>query len=204
VTVLLLDLDGVLVHPSPTLQADLLAAADWRDGGPGPFLGALADDPGQLAALVGEADILAAMAPLLRTYAPGADAAAVHDAFCAAPVVDADLADLLPHLRVDAVHMVTNQDACRLAALSPVLAGLAVDGVFASCDLGARKPDAHFFEDVLSVLGSPAGHCLFVDDSPANVDGARAAGLDAVLHTSTARLRTELVARDLLDEQSLP
>ncbi len=199
VTVLLLDLDGVLVFPPPTLQGDLLAVADWRDGGPGPFLAALADDPAQLAVLVGEGDVLTAMAPLLQTYAPGADPAAVHDVFCAAPVVDADVAGLLPDLLVDAVHVVTNQDARRLAALGPVLAGLDVDGVFASCDLGARKPDRAFFEAVLAVLGSPAADCVFVDDSPGNVAGGRAAGLNAVLRTSTPQLRAELVARQLLD-----
>jgi HAD superfamily hydrolase (TIGR01509 family) len=198
VTVLLLDLDGVLVLPPPTLQADLLAVADWRDGGPEPFLAALAGDPGQLAALVGDGDVLAAMAPLLQTYAPGADPAAVHDVFCAEPVVDAELAGLLPDLRVDAVHVVTNQDPRRLAALAPVLAALDVDGVFASCDLGARKPDQAYFEAVLTVLGSPAADCVFVDDSPGNVAGGRAAGLDSVLRTSTTQLRTDLVARGLL------
>ena len=197
-TVLLLDLDGVLVLPPPTFAADLLAAGDWVDGGPEAFLRALADDPGQLAALVGEGDVLAAMAPLLQTYAPGTDPAAVHDVFCSAPVLDADLVALLPHLRVDAVHVVTNQDSRRLAALAPVLAGLDIDGVFASCDLGARKPHRDFFDAVLAVLGVDAADCLVVDDSPANVAGARAAGLDGVLHTSSGRLRRELVARGLL------
>jgi len=199
VTALLVDLDGVLLHPPSTLEADLTAAAIWRDDDPAPFLRALASDAGQLAALVGEVDVLAAMAALLQEYAPGADPAAVHDVFCTAPVVDAELVDLLPDLRVDAVHVVTNQDARRLTSLSPVLAGLPVDGVFASCDVGARKPQQEFFGAVLAVLGVDADQCLVVDDSPANVEGARAAGLDAVLHTSTAQLRTELVARGLLD-----
>jgi putative hydrolase of the HAD superfamily len=199
VTVLLLDLDGVLVFPPPTLQADLLAVADWRDRGPGPFLTALADDPGHLAALVGDGDVLAAMAPLLQAYAPGADPTAVHHVFCATPVVDTELAQLLPDLQVDAVHVVTNQDARRLAALGPVLADLDLDGVFASCDLGARKPDRGFFDAVLSVLGVPAADCVFVDDSPGYLAGGRAVGLDSVLRTSTAQLRTELVTRGLLD-----
>jgi putative hydrolase of the HAD superfamily len=199
VTVLLLDLDGVLLHPASSLEADLRSVADWRDGEPDTFLRALASDPGQLAALVGAADVLTAMAPLLQTYAPGADPRAVHDVFCTTPLLDTELAGLLPDLRVDAVHVVTNQDARRLAALSPLLADLDVDGVFASCDLGARKPQREFFDAVLGILGVDAEECLLVDDSPAYVDGGRDAGLDAVLRTSTSQLRAELVARGLLD-----
>lgn len=198
-TVLLLDLDGVLLHPASSLEADLRSVADWRDGEPDTFLRALASDPGQLAALVGAADVLTAMAPLLQTYAPGADPRTVHDVFCTTPLVDTELAGLLPDLRVDAVHVVTNQDARRLAALSPLLADLDVDGVFASCDLGARKPQREFFDAVLGILGVDAEECLLVDDSPAYVDGGRDAGLDAVLRTSTSQLRAELVARGLLD-----
>ena len=198
-TVLLLDLDGVLIFPSASFERDLLAAADWRAGGPRAFLAELADDPAHLAALLGDGDVLAAMAPVLERHAHGADAAAVHDVFCGDPVLDPEVAALLPALRVDAVHVATNQDARRLGALGPVLAGLDVDGVFASCDLGVRKPDRAFFDTVRSVLGVAPGDCVFVDDAPANVDGARAAGLEALQYTSAEQLRAELVARDLLD-----
>ncbi len=197
-TVLLLDLDGVLVLAPPTFRADLAAAAPWRDGGCSAFLAELADHPAQRAALVGDTDVLHAMAPLLERHAPGGEPVAVHDVFCAASVRDQEVVDLLADLAVDALHVATNQDTRRMAALAPILDGLPVDGVFASCDLGERKPEAAFFTAVLAVLGVPADDCLLVDDSPANVAGARAAGLQAVQYSSVAQLRGELAARGLV------
>ncbi len=198
-TVLLLDLDGVLLHPAPGLDDALAAAVEWRDGGHAAFARELSRDPAYVAAQVGGHDVLAAMAPVLARHAPGADPATVHDLWCTPPVVDRDVADLLPDLRVDAVHLVTNQDTRRMTALAPVVAGLAVDGVFASCDLGERKPEATFFAAVLGVLGAAPAGCLLVDDSAANVEGARTAGMAALLHSSAAELRPELVRRGLLD-----
>lgn len=73
--------------------------------------------------------------------------------------------------------------------------GLAVfDRVFVSCELGARKPEREAFEAVSRATGVPLGRLLFFDDTEANVDGARAAGLAAVLVKSPAD-----VARALRD-----
>lgn len=53
--------------------------------------------------------------------------------------------------------------------------------VFVSSSIGMRKPERAAFEHVATELGVPIGSVLFFDDLPANVDGARAAGLQAVL-----------------------
>jgi HAD superfamily hydrolase (TIGR01509 family) len=45
--------------------------------------------------------------------------------------------------------------------------------------LGVIKPDAACFEKALDVLGVPAPDVVFFDDSPLNVDAARALGIDA-------------------------
>jgi glucose-1-phosphatase len=58
--------------------------------------------------------------------------------------------------------------------------------VFTSSDIGLRKPDAEAFEFVLDAIGIPAGRILFFDDSQANVEGARACGLQAIHVTSTS------------------
>lgn len=42
---------------------------------------------------------------------------------------------------------------------------------------GFLKPDPRIYELVLARLGLPASACLFVDDQPGNVEGARAAGM---------------------------
>lgn len=59
---------------------------------------------------------------------------------------------------------------------------------YVSHELGARKPDREAFDAVVRAIGIPASSILFLDDLPANVDGARNAGLRAerVLHHGDA------------------
>jgi putative hydrolase of the HAD superfamily len=45
---------------------------------------------------------------------------------------------------------------------------------------GILKPDAAAYRDCLAALGMPAKACVFVDDQPRNIAGARAVGLAAV------------------------
>jgi putative hydrolase of the HAD superfamily len=53
-------------------------------------------------------------------------------------------------------------------------------GVFVSSVIGLRKPDREAFDYVAREMGVPVSRILFFDDSLANVEGARAAGLQAV------------------------
>jgi putative hydrolase of the HAD superfamily len=61
--------------------------------------------------------------------------------------------------------------------LTPLL-----DGAISSAEHGAAKPDPSIFAAGLELAGVPAAEALHVGDSvEADVDGARAAGLEAVL-----------------------
>jgi len=53
---------------------------------------------------------------------------------------------------------------------------------FVSSDLKLLKPSAEFYLTVVRRIGLPARDILFIDDSQANVDGARAVGLEARLY----------------------
>jgi HAD superfamily hydrolase (TIGR01509 family) len=55
-----------------------------------------------------------------------------------------------------------------------------------SHEVGLTKPDPRVFGLTAQRIGLPLGSLVFVDDVPANVDGARAAGMQAVLHTDTS------------------
>jgi len=46
--------------------------------------------------------------------------------------------------------------------------------------VGVRKPEARIYELTLERLGLSAEDCLFVDDLAPNIEGARAAGMNAV------------------------
>jgi putative hydrolase of the HAD superfamily len=56
------------------------------------------------------------------------------------------------------------------------------DGQVLSHEVGVRKPKAEFFQHCLRLAGCPPHHCVFIDDLPANVAGAQACGLHAIVY----------------------
>ena len=58
--------------------------------------------------------------------------------------------------------------------------------VFTSSEIGKRKPDREAFDHVVQAMGVAPERVLFFDDVIANVEGARAAGLQAVHVRSNA------------------
>jgi len=64
---------------------------------------------------------------------------------------------------------------------------------FSSCFLGLRKPDEAIYRVALSVTQRAPDRCLFIDDREHHVDGAREAGMHALLYTNLAELKRELV-----------
>lgn len=66
------------------------------------------------------------------------------------------------------------------------------DHVFASFEIGFRKPERRAFEHVAQAIGLPLDSVLFFDDLLENVEGARAAGLNAVHVRSPADVRKAL------------
>ena len=75
-----------------------------------------------------------------------------------------------------------------VAPLFPLLEGR----VLCSGALGVRKPEAAAFARALDHFGVAAAQVLFVDDVFANVQGARAAGLQADTVTDARTLRRVL------------
>jgi putative hydrolase of the HAD superfamily len=67
-----------------------------------------------------------------------------------------------------------------------------------SFEVGALKPDPRCYREAVRRTGMAASQCLFVDDLPANVDGARACGLQALVFTGAADLERQLAALDVL------
>jgi putative hydrolase of the HAD superfamily len=61
-----------------------------------------------------------------------------------------------------------------------------------SCDLGLVKPDEAIYARLIEELGVDPSRTLFVDDIAANVDGARRAGMQAVVFESESQLRDYL------------
>ncbi len=68
------------------------------------------------------------------------------------------------------------------------------DALVYSHEVGLKKPDPAVFELTASRLGVEPAEVAFLDDVPANVDAARAAGWHAVLHLDTERSIAEIEA----------
>jgi len=64
-----------------------------------------------------------------------------------------------------------------------------------SFEARAMKPERAIFDEAVRRTGAPASDVFFTDDRQENVDGALAAGLNAVLFTSAENLQSELRAR---------
>ncbi len=56
-----------------------------------------------------------------------------------------------------------------------------MDGIIWSYEANLRKPEQAIYEHALKLANVKGGKSLFFDDRPENIDGARQAGLDAVL-----------------------
>jgi glucose-1-phosphatase len=61
-----------------------------------------------------------------------------------------------------------------------------------SYEIGELKPAPAFFKACVDRVGAPPGSCIFIDDVLANVEGARAAGLQAVHYRDTPSLIAQL------------
>lgn len=68
-----------------------------------------------------------------------------------------------------------------------------------SFDAKSMKPDPGIYQQAIRQAGVPAERIFFVDDRLENVEGARAAGMDAVQFTTTKRLVLALVKRKVLE-----
>jgi FMN phosphatase YigB (HAD superfamily) len=66
------------------------------------------------------------------------------------------------------------------------------DALVLSHEVGARKPRPEFFRHAQRVAGCAAVECLFIDDLPANVSGARALGWQGIVYTWETDLPAEL------------
>ncbi len=66
------------------------------------------------------------------------------------------------------------------------------DALVLSHEIGVRKPKRGFFEHCQRLADCAPDECLFIDDLPANVAGARELGWHGIVFTGVADLEREL------------
>ncbi|MES1949286.1 HAD family hydrolase [Salinisphaera sp. S4-8] len=69
-----------------------------------------------------------------------------------------------------------------------------LERAFASQEIGFAKPDRRGFAHVADALDAEPGACLLIDDRQINVDGAKAAGWQALRFENIESLRRDLAA----------
>lgn len=176
------DLDGVLYDFHPEARANFLAARTGRD-------------PESIAALFRSAFESRAEA---GAYATGSEYLDAFNQILGSSLSRQEWIEarrVAMHLRegmVDLVTvlsqrlmvgMLTNNGALLQEALPELVGplwGLIGPRCWVSCEFGARKPDPLVYRRMAERLGLPPATILFIDDSAANCEGARAAGLAAL------------------------
>ena len=77
------------------------------------------------------------------------------------------------------------------------------DHLVLSHEVGHVKPSREFYLACSAAAGSDPADCLFIDDLPANIAGARAAGLIGIVYESTAGLIRDLATHRVIVNNSL-
>jgi len=67
-----------------------------------------------------------------------------------------------------------------------------------SYEVGCLKPEARIYEEAVARAGCRPEECFYTDDSPTYVEGARAAGIDAVQFQALEELLAEMRARGIV------
>ncbi len=78
------------------------------------------------------------------------------------------------------------------------------DALIWSYQFRIAKPDPAIYRHALEKLGTPAEQTLFIDDKPVNVEAARALGIKALVYTTFAQLRYELLDQGFSPDLPLP
>jgi epoxide hydrolase-like predicted phosphatase len=76
-----------------------------------------------------------------------------------------------------------NRKAGRYKGFSPVIL---------SCEIGHRKPAPQSYRHLLRKLSCTPQECVFIDDTPRCIEGAKKLGINALLFTNITQLKKDL------------
>ncbi len=106
------------------------------------------------------------------------------------------VAELITHLKREGYSLVlgSNTNDIHAAQFRQQFAATLAhfDHLILSYEVGHLKPSANFYKACVAATGLPANSCVFIDDLPENVEGARAAGLKGIVYRDDPSLIAEL------------
>ncbi|MFS8114482.1 HAD-IA family hydrolase [Rhizobium jaguaris] len=194
--VLMVDVDGVLVHGRPQDGLHFSTSLE-RDLGLSPEL--LQKEffkPHWSEIIVGREPLMPRLESVLSRIAPDISAEALAAYwFENDSRLDHAFLDALAHYRADGIRifLATNQEHMRAKYLMEEL-GLAthVNGIFYSAALGHRKPAEAFYALATDKAEASPGDIVFIDDVEENIESARRFGWQAIHWTGEIALHNAL------------
>jgi putative hydrolase of the HAD superfamily len=153
------------------------------------------DSEAALKATLGEGEESAVWQNVARELKlEAAQLAALQTDFWAGDQLDQDLVALLKSLKPNYKTAILSNawSSGRETIAGRYELSQAVDTIIISAEEGLAKPDPRLYQRVAERLGVQPGEAVLVDDFPDNVEGARAAGWQAIHYAASMDLRAEL------------
>ena len=123
----------------------------------------------------------------------GMSHAEIHAEFETIKILDQEVVTLIKQLKQRyQVALLSNAGEGELDCLERDDIAKLFEVITVSYQLGIVKPDTKIFQSCAESLGREPSECLFIDDGLKNVEGARAAGMQAVQYTGLSRLKADL------------
>ncbi len=128
-----------------------------------------------------------------RLGRPASEAKALREEFFAGDIVDLELIDFIRSLRPRyKTGVISNAWPDLRQDLVAKKIDDAFDALIISSEVGVMKPDPKIYQIALEKLGVTAREAVFVDDTPVNVEAARALGMQAVRFREPLRALSDL------------
>jgi putative hydrolase of the HAD superfamily len=141
--------------------------------------------------LISEDEHWAAVTRRLRL--PESETQAIHEEFFAGDITDLRLLDFMRGLRKQyKVGLISNAWSGLRSWIVSKKFDDAFDAMTISAEAGVMKPDARLYRIALDQLGVAPAESVFLDDFPANVDAARALGMQSIHFTQVDQALDEL------------
>ncbi len=128
-----------------------------------------------------------------RLGLPASEAKAIRDEFFAGDVIDLELIAFIRTLRPRyKTGVISNAWPDLRQDLINKKIDDAFDALIISSEVGVMKPDPQIFQIALEKLGVAAHEAAFIDDTPVNVDAARALGMQGIRFREPRRALSDL------------
>ena len=188
---ILLDIDGVILHAHDGFGADMREDTQWK-GDDVAFFDRLFQDSGFLESLAGRADFSDVVSRLLAEFENPCTELSFMKWWCHDLVKNVELMGWAADAPANVV-LVSNQERIRRDA---IVNSLSQSDFYAakyfSCDIGYVKPDPRFLQYVLDDQRATPEEVWFIDDSLTNVQTACDLGINGVHYISNAQTLEEL------------